>query len=67
MSDAQRKVEPIEAASEQDERFDIAASKISARQRYALKADDTFAVIDTHGDVNADGSGSDGLFHADTR
>ena len=58
---------PVEAAAEPDERFDIAPSEISARQRYALKADDTFAVIDTHGDVNADGTGSDGLFHADTR
>ena len=67
MSEAQRKVGTIEAAAEPDERFDIAASEISARQRYALKADDTFAVIDTHGDINADGTGSDGLFHADTR
>jgi len=63
MSEAQ----PIKAAAELDERFDIAASEISARQRYALKADDTFAVVDAHGDVNADGTGSDGLFHADTR
>ena len=67
MSEAQRTAVPIEATAEPDERFDIAASEISARQRYALKADDTFAVIDAHGDVNADGSGSDGLFHADTR
>ena len=68
MSEAQRKVGPVvEAAAEPDERFDVAPSEISARQRYALKADDTFAVIDTHGDVNADGTGSDGLFHADTR
>ena len=58
---------PFEKPPELDERFDIAASEISARQRYALKSDDTFAVIDAHGDVNADGTGSDGLFHADTR
>ena len=58
---------PIKAAAELDERFDIAASETSARQRHALKADDTFAVVDAHGDVNADGTGSDGLFHADTR
>ncbi len=67
MSETRRKGGPIEAAAEADERFDIAASESSARQRYALKADDTFAVIDSHGDVNADGAGSDGLFHADTR
>ena len=63
MSEAQ----PIKVAAEADERFDIAAAEISARQRYALKVDDTFAVVDAHGDVNADGTGSDGLFHADTR
>ena len=63
MSEAQ----PIKTEAELEERFDIAASEISARQRYALKADDTFAVVDAHGDVNADGTGSDGLFHADTR
>src|SRR5215210_6616661 len=65
MSEAQRKVDLSEAAP--DERFDIAAAEISARQRYALKADDTFAVIDAHGDINAGGAGSDGVFHADTR
>ena len=67
MSEAQRTAVPIEATAEPEDRFDIAASEISARQRYALKADDTFAVFDAHGDLNADGTGSDGLFHADTR
>ena len=67
MSEPRRTAVPIEASAEPEDRFDIAASEISARQRYALKADDTFAVIDAHGDLNADGRGSDGLFHADTR
>jgi glycogen debranching enzyme len=79
MSEAQRKAESLierapaaatGAPAESDpaaERFDIAASELSSRQRSALKADDTFALIDAHGDINADGAGSDGLFHADTR
>jgi glycogen debranching enzyme len=68
MFEARRKeVGPSEAAAEPDGRFEIATSQISARQRYALKADDTFALVDAHGDVNADGTGCDGLFHADTR
>ena len=67
MSEAQRTAVPIEATAEPEDRFDVAASEISARQRYSLKADDTFAVFDAHGDLNADGTGSDGLFHADTR
>ena len=67
VSEAQRTAVPIEATAEPEDRFDVAASEISARQRYSLKADDTFAVFDAHGDLNADGTGSDGLFHADTR
>ena len=67
MSEPRRRAVPIEATAEPEDRFDIAALEISARQRYALEADDTFAVIDVHGDLNADGRGSDGLFHADTR
>jgi glycogen debranching enzyme len=54
-------------ADNADERFDISASELSSRPRSALKAGDTFALIDAHGDINADGAGSDGLFHADTR
>jgi len=68
MIEVQRKVQPTSpAVTPADERFDIAASEISSRPRNALKSDDTFAVIDAHGDLNADGAGSDGLFHADTR
>jgi len=37
------------------------------RLRRNLKHDDTFAVIDSHGDIGASAGGSDGIFHADTR
>lgn len=47
--------------------FEVAAVNLGSRERYALKAEDTFAVIDAFGDINADGGGSDGVFHADTR
>ena len=47
--------------------FEVAATESSVRARYALKSGDTFALVDAHGDINADGTGSDGIFHADTR
>jgi glycogen debranching enzyme len=37
------------------------------RLRRNLKHDDTFAVVDSHGDIGASGGGSDGIFNADTR
>jgi glycogen debranching enzyme len=37
------------------------------RLRRNLKHDDTFAVVDSHGDIGASAGGSDGLFHLDTR
>ena len=37
------------------------------RLRRNLKHDDTFAVVDSHGDIGASVGGSDGIFHADTR
>jgi glycogen debranching enzyme len=78
MSEAQRTTQSIIAHSPaaatgasvdgpDEERFDIAAAELSSRQRSALKSDDTFALVDAHGDINADGAGSDGLFLADTR
>jgi len=65
MSEAQPKVDKL--AEEEAAPFGVAITEAGSRERYALKCDDTFAVIDAHGDINADGRGSDGLFHADTR
>src|SRR6478752_1662027 len=39
----------------------------SARPRRSLKHDDTFIVLDSHGDIGASAGGPDGLFHFDTR
>jgi glycogen debranching enzyme len=39
----------------------------AARPRRALKHDDTFVVLDSHGDIGASAGGPDGLFNADTR
>ncbi len=37
------------------------------RLRRNLKHDDTFAVVDSHGDIGASAGGPDGIFHFDTR
>ena len=45
----------------------ILATGPVARPRRTLKYDDSFLVLDSHGDIGASPGGSDGLFHADTR
>jgi glycogen debranching enzyme len=45
----------------------IAATGPEHRVRRTLKHDDTFLVIDAHGDVGAASGTSDGLYHRDTR
>ncbi len=47
--------------------FYISATGPATRSRYVLKHDDTFIVLDSHGDIGASAGGSDGLFHCDTR
>jgi glycogen debranching enzyme len=47
--------------------FYIPALGPSARPRQVLKYGDTFAVLDSHGDVGASAGGPDGLFDHDTR
>ena len=47
--------------------FYIPATGPATRPRRALKHGDTFAVMDSHGDMGASAGGPDGLFHADTR
>src|SRR5436309_5146169 len=39
----------------------------AARPRRSLKHDDTFIVLDSHGDIGASAGGPDGLFNSDTR
>jgi glycogen debranching enzyme len=47
--------------------FYIPATGPATRPRRALKYDDTFAVVDSYGDIGATAGGADGLFHCDTR
>ncbi len=47
--------------------FYIPATESSARPRHTLKHGDTFAVIDSYGDIGASAGGPDGLFDHDTR
>jgi glycogen debranching enzyme len=50
-----------------EDAFYISATAAAARPRRSLKHNDTFAVLDTFGDIGAAAGGSDGLFHCDTR
>jgi glycogen debranching enzyme len=47
--------------------FYISATGPASRPRRTLKHDDTFVVVDAHGDIGASAGGPDGLFHRDTR
>src|SRR5262245_49839314 len=47
--------------------FYIPATRPGTRPRRTLKHDDTFMVLDAHGDIGASEGGPDGLFHCDTR
>ena len=58
---------PAGAEAIQEAPFYIPATASAARPRRTLKHDDTFLVVDAHGDIGASAGGPDGLFHADTR
>src|SRR3974390_2038373 len=49
------------------ESFYIPATASPSRPRRTLKYGDSFAVVDSHGDIGASRGGQDGIFHADTR
>ncbi|MBR0824475.1 amylo-alpha-1,6-glucosidase [Bradyrhizobium manausense] len=55
----------VEVVAEQP--FYIPMTGPAARPRRSLKHDDTFIVLDSHGDIGASAGGPDGLFHCDTR
>ncbi len=57
-----RTVQPV-----QESPFYIPMTGPAARPRRSLKHDDTFIVLDSHGDIGASAGGPDGLFNADTR
>ncbi|EAQ37249.1 amylo-alpha-1,6-glucosidase [Nitrobacter sp. Nb-311A] len=62
---AQITIAPSEVFSESP--FYIPMTGPSARPRRTLKHDDTFVVLDSHGDIGASAGGPDGLFNSDTR
>lgn len=51
----------------QETPFYIPAVGSTARPRRTLKANDTFAVVDSHGDIGASAGDPDGIFNNDTR
>ena len=59
---AARTAEPVAESP-----FYIPMTGPAARPRRSLKHDDTFIVLDSHGDIGASAGGPDGLFNADTR
>src|ERR1044072_866503 len=61
----QLKIPSLEPVSESP--FYIPMTGPAARPRRSLKHDDTFVVLDSHGDIGASAGGPDGLFNADTR
>src|SRR5579883_3069261 len=56
-----------EPAVVEEQPFYIPMTGPAARPRRSLKHDDTFIVLDSHGDIGASAGGPDGLFNADTR
>jgi glycogen debranching enzyme len=58
-------IRTVEVVSEAP--FYIPMTGPAARPRRSLKHDDTFIVLDSHGDIGASAGGPDGLFNADTR
>src|SRR5437667_11303720 len=58
-------LQTVEQAAEQS--FYIPMTGPAARPRRSLKHDDTFVVLDSHGDIGATAGRPDGLLHADPR
>ncbi|MBO0885630.1 MAG: hypothetical protein J2P17_35915, partial [Mycobacterium sp.] len=65
----QEKSSPEDSGVETDAgaSFYIAATGPEHRARQTLKHDDTFLVIDAHGDIGAAAGSNDGVYHRDTR
>ncbi|MGC1095466.1 MAG: amylo-alpha-1,6-glucosidase [Pseudolabrys sp.] len=57
----------VATADVAEEPFYIPATTSPSRPRRTLKHGDTFAVVDSHGDIGASRGAQDGVFHADTR
>jgi len=64
-SESVSQLRTVEHATESP--FYIPMTGPATRPRRSLKHDDTFIVLDSHGDIGASAGGPDGLFNADTR
>ena len=62
---SQTKIEVVAAVAESP--FYIPMTGPASRPRRVLKHNDTFIVLDSHGDIGASSGGPDGLFNCDTR
>src|SRR5262245_32166281 len=65
-------VEPVRHADQltdetREAAFSVHVTGPLARSRRSLKHNDTFAVLDGHGDIGASAGSPDGLYHCDTR
>jgi len=60
-------VHTLPVAAPAEDTFYIAATQSASRPRRSLKHNDTFIVLDVHGDMGASAGGTDGLFYRDTR
>src|SRR5260370_6701113 len=65
MSIERAREEEIRAEADAGVSFSIAATGPETRVRRTLKHNDTFLVIDAHGDIGAAAGTSDGLFYPD--
>ena len=59
--------QPAPVTEPSEDAFYISATPSAGRPRRTLKHNDTFVVLDSHGDIGATPESSDGLFNHDTR
>jgi len=64
---SERPQAPAEVEAAEQQPFYIPATDSPTRPRRTLKHGDTFAVVDSHGDIGSSAGGIDGVFDNDTR
>src|SRR4051812_21146290 len=67
MSTSRPAESPAAAGAADEEPFYIPVTLAATRPRRTLKHGDTFAVLDSHGDIGTSAGGTDGIFNNDTR
>ena len=64
---AKTAAQTVPAIPPAEDSFYISATQSAARPRRSLKYNDTFVLLDSHGDIGASVASTDGLYHRDTR